>query len=187
MKKLPVLIKHIQSRAAFDEFHDIEHWEVVERNGVLLARYDADINLKVVRYFAYLHDSCIENEFGEIEYYEHGKRAAEFCDEIRDTYLSSFSDEEFSLLRRACEFHTTELSLGDITIDTCFDADRLDLPRVGIQPIASRMASLKGKEFADNYESYLTEYNELLMEDISKNKRKETFVNQLLKKLHINK
>lgn len=187
MKQLPALINYIQSRASFDEFHDIEHWEVVERNGMLLAKYDADINLKVVRYFAYLHDSCIENEYGEIEYLEHGKRAAEFCDEIRDTYLSSFSDEEFSLLRRACEFHTTELSLGDITIDACFDADRLDLPRVGIQPIASKMASPKGKEFADNWEAYLAEYNELLMEDLSRRKRKETFVNQLLSRFWINK
>ena len=36
------------------------------------------------------------------------------------------------------------------TIDACFDADRLDLGRVGITPDPNRMATEKGKEMAKN-------------------------------------
>ena len=37
---------------------------------------------------------------------------------------------------------------GDPTIDACFDADRLDLGRVGIIPDPGRLATEKGKELA---------------------------------------
>ena len=36
------------------------------------------------------------------------------------------------------------------TIDACFDADRLDLGRVGIDPDPERMATERGKEIANN-------------------------------------
>ena len=37
---------------------------------------------------------------------------------------------------------------GNPTIDACFDADRLDLGRVGITPDPNKMATAKGKELA---------------------------------------
>lgn len=37
---------------------------------------------------------------------------------------------------------------GNPTIDACFDADRLDLGRVGITPNPHKMATEKGKEMA---------------------------------------
>ena len=37
---------------------------------------------------------------------------------------------------------------GEPTIDACFDADRLDLGRVGITPDPNKMATAKGKELA---------------------------------------
>ena len=39
---------------------------------------------------------------------------------------------------------TTTLRTGNSTIDTCFDADRLDLERVGIIPYPNKMATSKG-------------------------------------------
>jgi uncharacterized protein len=44
------------------------------------------------------------------------------------------SDREFQLLHRACAGHTHERIHPDVTIQTCWDADRLDLGRVGITP-----------------------------------------------------
>ena len=42
------------------ETHGLPHWQRVERNGILLSlekgRIREDINIKVVRFFAYLHD-----------------------------------------------------------------------------------------------------------------------------------
>ena len=48
--------------------------------------------------------------------------------------MFKLSDEEFERLYRACHGHTHERTHPDITIQTCWDSDRLDLGRVGITP-----------------------------------------------------
>ena len=133
-----------------DECHGLPHWKRVERNGLLLAT--EDVNTTVVCLFAYLHDKWrIDN----LEDLEHGKRASEHLLELRKTLLIDLSDEEFELLRKACELHTICHKTGNLTIDTCFDADRLDLTRVGIIPDPERMATKRGAYYADNlYEFY---------------------------------
>ena len=102
-------------------------------------------DLTVIRLFAYLHDSCRENDDYDVE---HGPRAAKMIEGLRDNLLKDLSDEQFSLLQQACRLHTTTHSTGNPTIDACFDADRLDLGRVGITPIPEKMATEKGKEMA---------------------------------------
>jgi uncharacterized protein len=52
------------------------------------------------------------------------------------------------LLQEACRLHTSAHRTGNPTIDACFDADRLDLGRVGITPDPNKMATEKGKEMA---------------------------------------
>ena len=133
------------------ETHGLPHWQKVERNGILLSlengRIREGINIKVVRFFAYLHDKCRYDNWTDIE---HGVRAADMLQTIRDTILKDFTDEEVSLLERACKYHTTELCTGNPTIDVCFDADRLDLSRVGIVPNPRRMATEQGAYYAEN-------------------------------------
>lgn len=123
--------------------HGIEHWRRVERNGLLLAT--EEVNIKVVRLFAYLHDHKRIDDGWDLE---HGRRAAENLDNLRHSLLSDLTEEEFSMLRRACLEHTVTQSTGIPTIDACFDADRLDLPRVGYMPDPLRMASPLGAAFA---------------------------------------
>ena len=118
------------------ELHGISHWERVEKNGLLLATKEA--NKTVVRLFAYLHDKWRIDDGEDLQ---HGTRAAENLTALRGSLLSELSDEEFELLCKACELHTVCHRTGNITIDTCFDADRLDLTRVGILPRPSRMAT----------------------------------------------
>ena len=48
--------------------------------------------------------------------------------------LFDLPDHEFGLLHRACSGHTHERTHPDVTVQTCWDADRLDLGRVGITP-----------------------------------------------------
>ena len=131
------------------EMHGLPHWQRVERNGILLSSVDGrireEINIKVVRFFAYLHDKCRIDNWKDIE---HGVRAADMLLTIKDTILKDFTDEEFSLLERACRFHTTERRTGNPTIDVCFDADRLDLGRVGIVPNPKLMATEQGAYYA---------------------------------------
>jgi len=51
-----------------------------------------------------------------------------------------------SLLKIACEGHGDGLMDADITVQTCWDADRLDLGRVGITPDPSRLCTTAVRE-----------------------------------------
>jgi uncharacterized protein len=55
--------------------------------------------------------------------------------------LFDLPDQEFRLLHRACAGHTHERTHPNVTIQTCWDADRLDLGRVGITPHPSRLCT----------------------------------------------
>ena len=123
--------------------HGMEHWKRVERNGLLLAT--EDVNINVVRLFAYFHDHKRLSDGWDLE---HGQRAAENMDNLRHTLLEGLTDEEFGMLRRACMEHTITERTGVPTIDACFDADRMDLPRVGYMPDPDRMASALGAAYA---------------------------------------
>ena len=144
------------SRWTLGALHGISHWERVERNGLMLATPECDVT--VIRLFAYLHDSCREDD-GYDE--EHGSRAAKMIEGLRENLLKDLSDEQFSMLQEACRLHTSTHRTGNSTIDACFDADRLDLGRVGIMPDPKKMATAKGKELAgrndDNNNYHLDE------------------------------
>ena len=133
------------------EIHGLSHWQRVERNGIILSSENGsirkDINIKVVRFFAYLHDKCRLNDWADLE---HGVRLADMLPSIRNTILRDLTDEEVSLLDKACRYHTTEHRTGIPTVDVCFDADRLDLGRVGIDPNPKRMATDEGAYYAAN-------------------------------------
>lgn len=132
-------------RWTLGELHGISHWERVDRNGQQLATPECD--LTVIRLFAYLHDSCRENDSYDEQ---HGPRAAKMIKSLRKTLLKDLTDQQFDLLQTACYLHTTTHSTGNPTIDACFDADRLDLGRVGITPDPNKMATAKGKELASS-------------------------------------
>ena len=84
----------------------------------------------MVQLFAVLHD-C--RRFNEGDDPDHGPRAAELARELRGVVFD-LSDREFRLLHHACAGHTHERTHPDETIQTCWDADRLDLGRVGVTP-----------------------------------------------------
>ncbi len=123
--------------------HGVSHWARVRRNGLLIAK-DNGADTRVIEYFSFLHDS---RRFDEDSDPNHGKRAAEFALFLRDSYVG-LSDRSFSLLVTACEGHTHEQYHDDATIQTCWDADRLDLGRVGIMPDPDRMCTGRGRQLA---------------------------------------
>ena len=143
---------------AMGNTHGVEHWDRVARFGRMLYQEGADMN--VVLAFAYLHDSERKDNAEDIE---HGKRASLLIDRIRKTELRALSDEQIEKLKRACELHTIEHRTGDITIDTCFDADRMDLLRVGIMPSPERMATQRGAELVAD--PYYEKYYEKILTD----------------------
>ena len=145
--EMPGIIREIRNYShsmwTLGEIHGINHWDRVYQNGKRLLT--PDVNPLVVALFAYLHDSCRVEDGKDIY---HGKRASIRIDNLRNTFLKDVSDEELELLKEACSLHTTTHKTGHPTIDACFDADRLDLWRVGIFPAPQKMATEKGKEIA---------------------------------------
>ena len=128
-----------------DSDHGPEHWKRVEANGLLLAK-ETGADLTVVRLFALLHDSRRENEFTDPE---HGRRGSSYARELRDIHFK-INDTQFDLLETACTWHTETTHHRDPTIGTCWDADRLDLGRVGIIPDPRYMSTDLGRELAKN-------------------------------------
>lgn len=119
-----------------DGIHGVAHWARVLENGLRLAT-ETNASVEVVSLFAILHDCRRTNEGHDLE---HGPRAALFAKKLRGTVFD-LPDHEFGLLQRACEGHTTELTHPDVTIQTCWDSDRLDLGRVGITPHPGRLCT----------------------------------------------
>jgi uncharacterized protein len=101
-------------------------------------------NDDVVRLFALFHDSCRINDGWDPG---HGARGAEFAAELRGTEFE-LDDAAFELLGYACVWHTSGKRHDDMTIATCWDADRLDLGRVGITPNPERMCTEIGRKVA---------------------------------------
>jgi uncharacterized protein len=109
--------------------HGVSHWWRVRENGLRLASATG-ADTRVVELFAFLHDS---RRFNDGRDPAHGMRAAVYARSLRGS-LVHLDDDAFELLAHACRHHTDGLREGHPTVLTCWDADRLDLGRVGIYP-----------------------------------------------------
>jgi len=109
--------------------HGISHWQRVRENGMRIAEHSG-ADTHIVELFAFLHDCCRENDGSDPG---HGARAAEFAETLRGEVLH-LNDDDFALLFEAVRDHELGTTLADATIMTCWDADRLDLGRVGKRP-----------------------------------------------------
>ena len=116
--------------------HGVVHWARVLENGFRVAETNG-ADREVVALFALFHDSRRVNEFRDDG---HGLRAGEFARSLRSTLLD-LDDARFDLLFQACCQHTDGLTEGDPTLQACWDADRLDLARVGIMPAPRRLCT----------------------------------------------
>ena len=123
--------------------HGPLHWQRVANFGLRIAS-SSGADLTVVRLFALLHDSCRMNDAVDPD---HGPRAAELLDRIVPSVFALDRDR-LDLLRRAIRHHTSGWTSPDPTIGTCWDADRLDIGRAGIIPMAGYMSTAAGKEMA---------------------------------------
>ena len=113
--------------------HGDEHWRCVAATGIALAPSVGDVDRTLVFCFGLLHDTRRMSDSVEPE---HGERAATFAVELRDEGALLLDDARFALLAEALIYHSHSSSLvsSDPTIGTCWDADRLHLPRVSIRP-----------------------------------------------------
>jgi len=140
------ILKLLKNKSRFysSAIHGVKHWKQVESNGLYLARFN-QADPDVISYFAYFHDCMRENEYEDVG---HGLRGASFAKKHR--HLIDLNEIQFQKLVDACEGHTHGDRPKCITINTCWDADRLDIGRVGIQPDTKYLYSSEAKRIADN-------------------------------------
>jgi uncharacterized protein len=120
--------------------HGLAHWGRVLENGLRLAP-DTGANVEVVTLFALFHDA---RRFSDGTDPGHGLRGAELARTLRGVHFE-MTDADFDLLHTACALHTDGLTEADPTVQTCWDADRLDLGRVGITPHPRRLCTKAAK------------------------------------------
>lgn len=160
-----------------DIIHGLTHWQRVERNAIRLQQ--PNVNMTVVRLFAYFHDACrfesllkqninqsddenVKIEKTERVEREHGKLASELVLSLRNSLLKGLTQREIDELSTACELHNITQKTGNPTIDTCFDADRLDLWRlIWIKPNPKLMATIIGANLAKDIKKIVLEETSL--------------------------
>lgn len=140
------LIGHLRENFKLDwlGIHGAPHWSRVCRNGLLLADYEQDKNprVDVIKLFAFLHDHMrIHDDWDR----DHGPAAAKNAVHLRNKFFE-IDDEGFDLLCRALEGHSDGGTEEDITVQICWDADRLDLGRVGTMPLAQYLCTQSAKD-----------------------------------------
>jgi uncharacterized protein len=131
----PIETVKAECLASFDEdrsgaFHGPDHWARVHRHALMLARASG-IDPLLPCLFAWVHDSHREDDGLDPE---HGPRAAQFILERRRDLFGFLSDDQVEHLRHACQLHSNGIVHGPASAQVSWDADRLDLWRVGVRP-----------------------------------------------------
>lgn len=137
--------EHIYEQV-FDEdacgiYHGPAHWTRVSEHGVAVAR-SMGIDPLVPHLFGLVHDSHREDEGMDPL---HGRRSAAFVREMRDSLFHFLSDESVEDLAHACDLHSDGHTEGSAPVQACWDADRLDLWRVGIKPLPQYLCTAYAK------------------------------------------
>lgn len=140
----PELFGFIRSRfrLGFNSLHGYGHWLRVCENGLRLASLNG-ADRRTVVLFSFIHDIARENEGYD---FEHGPRAASILrSEIQGRYLE-LDEDDLDRLAEAVAGHTNGHCLADLTVQTCWDADRLDLGRAGIFPDPDQLCTAAARD-----------------------------------------
>ena len=124
------LINQLQreSKSFHSHIHGFKHWRTVEKNGLYLSQFN-DGDPAVISHFAYFHDSMRVNDQRDDG---HGTRGGQYALDNRESL--ELDDDQLNLLYEACAGHTGGRNPSNDTVACCWEADRLDLRRVGIKP-----------------------------------------------------
>jgi len=125
------LIALIKSEFKLDwqGIHGANHWARVLHHGKNIGQI-RKADLLVVELFGFMHDSC---RLDDAKDPKHGQRAAEFAHGIHGDFYQ-LDARQLDTLCYAMKHHSDGEVSTDKTIQTCWDADRLDLGRVGSFP-----------------------------------------------------
>jgi uncharacterized protein len=121
--------------------HGPGHWRSVATNGLVLAEHVSHADPLLVLLFALLHDAARLDDGLDAE---HGPRAARLTSTLMSE-SQSISPSRCAVLMRACRDHSRPVVSDNPTIGVCWDADRLDLARVGVSPQLAFMSTDHGR------------------------------------------
>lgn len=154
-KILPALIPLAKHNSAI---HGVAHWTRVHRYGLLLAEslQLSDDEKMAVALFAWTHDLARTDDGGGNQ---HAIDGAKYVEVITQKIFDNFPDHILDIVRSAIRYHSdgmcAEEALHEFPMEKystfsrdeilnilgcCWDADRLDLLRLGIIPKASHMS-----------------------------------------------
>jgi uncharacterized protein len=121
--------------------HGIRHWGRVRANGLRLAK-TTGADVRVMELFAVFHDARRLNDDRDPD---HGRGGGDLAIGCHGRYFE-LDPAALMLLYRACAGHSHGNTEGNPTVLTCWDADRLDLGRVGIEPNPSRLCTSAARD-----------------------------------------
>ncbi len=124
--------------------HHLRHWVRVHQFGNLIGLAEG-ADMEVVSYFAFLHDAARNDDTHDRL---HGQRMANLLKQ-RDSLLENLTKSQRSILITAIAGHSAGTTSSEPTIGTCWDADRMDLSRLGITPAVDLMSTDTGKAAAE--------------------------------------
>lgn len=111
------------------DVHGLNHWGRVLENGLRLREAEGG-DITVIHLFAIFHDACRHNQSRDPG---HGARGAALAERLLGD-LSLVTKKQLDLLTLACLEHTDGKTDAALTVQICWDSDRLDLARVSIMP-----------------------------------------------------
>lgn len=138
------VIKKLKEQFFLDfesEMHGFSHWCRVLENGLIISSING-ANKNVIIAFSLFHDLCRLTE--NREDIEHGLRASIVLEDFKDQI--NLTEEEFLTVVEACKNHSNAMKTDNKDIGTCWDADRLDLLRVGIYPDKKYLSTSIGND-----------------------------------------
>jgi uncharacterized protein len=118
--------------------HGEQHWKAVAWAGLQLVPELPDCDAELVMLFALFHDSRRYNEYSDPD---HGLRGGELARSMLD-----LEPQRIELLADACTRHDKGLVSDDPTVGACWDADRLNLWRVGHVPNPVLLSTKPGRD-----------------------------------------
>jgi uncharacterized protein len=118
--------------------HGPDHWGRVAVNGRRIARLEPGVDAHDVVLFALLHDAFRVNDGRDPE---HGLRAAEWLQREAADVPTNLSHLVYALT-----WHDKGQTITDPTVGACWDADRLELFRVGKVPRAKLLSTQAGRQ-----------------------------------------
>lgn len=110
--------------------HGPGHWRCVAWIGLRLLPAVPGADAAIVFLFGLLHDSMRLNDGHDPD---HGRRAGLLARRLNGSAFQ-LDDDRLDRLQFACDHHTGGGRSADPTIAVCWDADRLNLWRVGTAP-----------------------------------------------------